>query len=112
MKFFKRGPVASDSKNDPAKAAANFTSQVIMINHSRHIVNGSAIVLDGYTSQIVVRFTDILTKIDRSSIKEIEKERKFLKNGDVGYVKMILIKKTKPMVVEIFLVLDLFLSDT
>ena len=68
--------------------------------------------LDCHTSQIAVKFAKILTKIDRSSSKEIEKERKFLKNGDVGYVKMILIKKTKPMVVEIFLVLDLFLSDT
>jgi elongation factor 1-alpha len=30
-----------------------------------------------------------LTKIDRRSGKELEKEPKFLKNGDAGMVKMI-----------------------
>ncbi|KAK6926830.1 Translational (tr)-type GTP-binding domain [Dillenia turbinata] len=64
VKDLKRGFVASDSKNDPAKEAANFTSQ-----------------------------------IDRRSGKELEKEPKFLKNGDAGFVKMI---PTKPMVVETF----------
>ncbi|KAF5752530.1 elongation factor 1-alpha-like [Tripterygium wilfordii] len=38
-------------------------------------------------------------KIDRRSGKELEKEPKFLKNGDAGMVKMI---PTKPMVVETF----------
>ncbi|KAE9452907.1 hypothetical protein C3L33_15186, partial [Rhododendron williamsianum] len=64
VKDLKRGFVASNSKDDPAREAANFTSQ-----------------------------------IDRRSGKEIEKEPKFLKNGDAGMVKMI---PTKPMVVETF----------
>ena len=68
--------------------------------------------LDCHTSQIAVKFAKILTKIDRSSSKEIEKERKFLKNGDTGYVKMILTKTTKPMIGVSFLVLDVLLSDT
>ncbi|KAM3238831.1 hypothetical protein P3L10_013864 [Capsicum annuum] len=38
-----------------------------------------------------------MTKIDKCSGKELEKEPKFLKNGDAGMVKMI---PTKPMVVE------------
>ncbi|KAJ4895444.1 Elongation factor 1-alpha 2 [Raphanus sativus] len=71
VKDLKRGYVASNSKDDPAKGAANFTSQ----------------------------FSEILTKIDRRSGKEIEKEPKFLKNGDAGMVKM---TPTKPMVVETF----------
>ncbi|KAG5560661.1 hypothetical protein RHGRI_003854 [Rhododendron griersonianum] len=71
VKDLKRGFVASNSKDDPAREAANFTSQ----------------------------FAEILTKIDRRSGKEIEKEPKFLKNGDAGMVKMI---PTKPMVVETF----------
>ncbi|KAI3915405.1 hypothetical protein MKW98_022363 [Papaver atlanticum] len=36
----KRGFVASNSKDDPAREAANFTSQVIIMNHPGQIANG------------------------------------------------------------------------
>jgi hypothetical protein len=56
-------------------------------------------VLDCHTSHIAAKFTKILMKVERRSGKELEKEPKFLKNSDAGFVKMIL---TKPMTVETF----------
>ncbi|KAM1448831.1 hypothetical protein PS1_007533 [Malus domestica] len=41
-----------------------------------------------YQLHKVGKFDEILTKIDRRSGKEIEKETKFLKNGDTVMVKM------------------------
>ncbi|KAM2895211.1 hypothetical protein FF1_010352 [Malus domestica] len=52
-----------------------------------------------YQLRKVGKFGEIFTKFDRRSGKEIEKETKFLKNGDVVMVKML---QTKPMVVETF----------
>merc|ERR1711990_1197568 len=98
-KDIKRGNVASDSKNDPAKGAVNFTAQVIVLNHPGEIGNGYSPVMDCHTAHIACKFEEILKRCDRRSGKELEAFPKTIKNGDAAIVEM---APSKPMSVEAF----------
>merc|ERR1712014_43159 len=87
VKDLKRGYVASDSKSNPAKGAASFEAQVIVMNHPGQISNGYSPVLDCHTAHIACRFNNILQKIDRRSGKKLEDNPKFIKNGEAAIVK-------------------------
>ena len=65
VKDIKRGYVASDSKNKPASGCANFTAQVIVLNHPGQISNGYSPVLDCHTAHIACKFNEIKEKVDR-----------------------------------------------
>jgi len=99
VKQLKRGYVASDSKQDTAKECENFEAQVIVLSHPGEIHNGYTPVLDCHTAHIACKFEKIQTKIDRRSGAELEKEPKFIKQGDCAIVTL---KPTKPMCVESF----------
>merc|ERR1711887_333088 len=99
VKDIKRGNVASDSKNDPAKGATNFTAQVIVLNHPGEIGNGYSPVLDCHTAHIACKFEELIEKIDRRSGKKMEDFPKKVKSGDAAIVRM---KPSKPMCVEAF----------
>tara|TARA_Y100000815_G_C13295815_1_gene482664 strand:+ start:76 stop:1422 length:1347 start_codon:yes stop_codon:yes gene_type:complete len=99
VKDIRRGFVCSNSKNDPAKEAENFLAQVIVLNHPGQISNGYSPVLDCHTSHIACKFSEIESKIDRRTGKEMEKEPKSIKMGDAAMVRMI---PTKPLCVESF----------
>merc|ERR1719357_2099959 len=99
VKEIRRGNVASDSKNDPAKGAKNFTAQVIVLNHPGEIGNGYSPVLDCHTAHIACKFQELLEKVDRRSGKKMEDFPKKVKSGDAAIVKMI---PSKPMCVEAF----------
>merc|ERR1711862_870870 len=99
VKDLKRGFVTSDSKNDPAKEAENFLAQVIVLNHPGQIQAGYSPVLDCHTAHIACKFSELVTKIDRRTGKEIESGPKHVKSGDSCIVKMV---PSKPMCVESF----------
>merc|ERR1712221_43441 len=99
VKEIRRGTVASDSKNAPAKECKNFNAQVIVLNHPGEIKNGYAPVMDCHTAHIACKFEEILKKCDRRSGKELEAFPKSVKNGDAAIVEM---APSKPMCVEAF----------
>ncbi|KAI6031799.1 translation elongation factor 1a [Pisolithus microcarpus] len=99
VKDIRRGNVASDSKNDPAKEAASFNAQVIVLNHPGQIGAGYAPVLDCHTAHIACKFAELIEKIDRRSGKSLEQSPKFVKSGDACIVKLV---PSKPMCVEAY----------
>jgi elongation factor 1-alpha len=99
VKEIKRGFVASNSAEDPAKACDTFQAQVIIMSHPGQIQNGYCPVLDCHTSHIATKFKNIDEKMDRRTGKTLEQNPKFVKNGDACMVTM---EPSKPMVVETF----------
>jgi len=99
VKDIKRGNVAGDSKNDPPQETADFVAQVIILNHPGEIHAGYSPVLDCHTAHIACKFAELISKIDRRTGKEMEKEPKALKSGDASMIKLV---PSKPMCVESF----------
>lgn len=95
----KRGNVCYDTKNDPAKEAASFVAQVIVMNHPGQICAGYQPVVDCHTAHIACRFDELQTKLDRRSGKVVEENPKAIKSGDAAMVKMV---PSKPLCVEAF----------
>merc|ERR1712167_259972 len=81
VKEIRRGNVASDSKNDPAKETVSFNAQVIVMEHP---------------GQISAGYTPVL---DRRTSKKTEDNPKFVKKGDACMATLV---PTKPMCVEAF----------
>jgi elongation factor 1-alpha len=99
IKDIRRGMVCGDAKIDPPMETESFTAQVVVLNHPGQIHAGYCPVLDCHTSHVACKFQELLTKVDRRTGKEIEKEPKNIKTGDSA---MVLLVPSKPMCVETF----------
>merc|ERR1712156_642216 len=99
VKEVRRGNVASDSKNDPAKETDEFRAQVIILNHPGQITAGYSPVVDCHTAHVACKFNALKEKLDRRSGKSVEENPKSVKSGDAAIVDMI---PSKPMCVESF----------
>jgi elongation factor 1-alpha len=99
VKDLKRGFVASDSKNDPAKGCDVFSAQVIVLNHPNEIKAGYTPVVDCHTAHIACRFNALTEKIDKRSGAKLEDKPQSVKSGEAAMVDMI---PSKPLCVEAF----------
>jgi len=99
VKDIRRGNVASDSKNDPAKETDTFKAQVIILNHPGEIRKGYSPVVDCHTAHIACKFEELQQKVDRRSGKVLEENPEKVKSGDAAFVIM---RPSKPMCVEAF----------
>jgi elongation factor 1-alpha len=99
VKEIRRGNVASNSKDDPAKETVSFNAQVIVMEHPGQISNGYTPVLDCHTAHIACKFKEITEKLDRRTSKKTEDNPKFVKKGDACMATLV---PSKPMCVESF----------
>lgn len=98
VKDLRRGFVASDAKNDPARNTASFDAQVMVMNH-KNISPGYSPVIDCHTAHVACKWATIHNKIDRRTNKETEKMPKVVKTGDGCLVTL---EPQRPLVVESF----------
>merc|ERR1712100_508828 len=99
VKDIRRGNVASNAKDDPAKESLSFNAQVIVMEHPGQISAGYTPVLDCHTAHIACKFKELTEKLDRRTSKKTEDNPKFVKRGDACMAPLV---PTKPMCVEAF----------
>ena len=94
----KRGEVAGYLDNPP-KVANSFLGQIIIIHHPTAIAQGYTPVLHIHTSQIAVRFAQLVAKLDPRTGQPIENNPSYLKTGDAAIVKF---EPLEPVALEVF----------
>ncbi|MFH1221734.1 MAG: translation elongation factor EF-1 subunit alpha [Candidatus Micrarchaeota archaeon] len=88
------GPVSS-----PPKVAADFTAQIVVLNHPTAISVGYTPVFHIHTAQFAGKVIEILEKKDPKTGQTAQKNPDFIKTGDIAVVK---IQPLKAVVIEKF----------
>ncbi len=97
-KDIKRGDVVGPSAAPPT-VAADFTAQIVVLNHPTAISVGYTPVFHIHTAQFAGRIIEILEKKDPKTGQTAQKNPDFIKTGDVALVK---IQPMKNIVIEKF----------
>lgn len=85
--------------DSPPKVAADFTAQIVVLNHPTAISVGYTPVLHIHTAQFAGRIIELIEKKDPKTGLTMQKNPDFIKTGDVAIVK---IQPLKTVVVEKF----------
>lgn len=93
-----RGNVLGPSSSPPT-VAADFTAQVVVLNHPTAISVGYTPVFHIHTDHFAGRVVEIVEKKDPKTGQAVEGKADFIKTGDVAVLK---IQPLKPVVVEKF----------
>lgn len=99
VKDIRRGDVASDANDNPARGVSSFDAQVIVMNHPGKISRGYCPIIDCHTAHVACSFTNIKEKMDRRTGKVVEESPDTIQNGDAAIVTL---EPTKPLCVESF----------
>jgi len=97
-KDIKRGDVVGPVDNPPT-VAAEFTAQIVVLNHPTAISVGYTPVFHIHTAQFAGKVIEIIEKKDPKTGQPIPGKPDFIKTGDVAVVK---IQPLKPIVIEKF----------
>jgi len=97
-KDIKRGDVLGPATSPPT-VAADFTAQIVVLNHPTAITVGYTPVFHVHTAQFAGKFVELLEKKDPKTGQTAQAKPDFLKTGDVAIVK---IQPLKPIVIEKF----------
>ncbi|WP_297489680.1 translation elongation factor EF-1 subunit alpha [Thermococcus sp.] len=95
----KRGDVAGHTNTPPTvvRPKDTFKAQIIVLNHPTAITVGYTPVLHAHTTQVAVRFEQLLAKLDPRTGNIVEENPQFIKTGDSAIV---ILRPTKAMVIE------------
>jgi elongation factor 1-alpha len=85
--------------DDPPLEALSFVAQIIVLNVAHEITVGFTPVIDIHTAHVPCKFVELISRIDRHTGEEIEKNPKCLRNNDAALVRLV---PQRPVVVEPF----------
>ncbi|MFW9979768.1 MAG: elongation factor 1-alpha, partial [Candidatus Thorarchaeota archaeon] len=91
-----RGDVAGPV-DAPPTVAADYTGQVMVIQHPTAITVGYTPVIHAHTAQVACRFDELQKKLDQRSGQVIQENPDFVKKGESMIAKLV---PLKPMVIE------------
>ena len=97
-KDIKRGDVIGPA-NSPPTVAADFTAQIVVLNHPTAISVGYTPVFHIHTAQFAGKIIELLEKKDPKTGQTAQAKPDFIKTGDIAIVK---IQPLKPVVIEKF----------